>query len=73
MLLRSKNAVLLVFSARPTSRVYGWFALCRVQCILAAIFSRRRTFEAQCGLTAGLNLQAARGVVWKSSDIGLYK
>ena len=30
----SRNAVLLVFSTRPTLRVYGWFVLGRVQCIV---------------------------------------
>ena len=43
-----------------------------MQRILTTPFSRRRTVDAQCGLTAGLNCEAAHGAVWKSSDIGIY-
>ena len=43
-----------------------------MQRILATTFSRRRTFDAQCGLTAGLNCEAAHGTVWNPSDIGIY-
>ena len=67
-----RNAVLQVFTSLSTSRVYGWFVWGRVQRILATTFSRRRTFDAQCGLTAGLNCEAAHGAVWKLSDIGIY-
>ena len=50
----SGNAVLTVFSTRPTSRVYGWMVRLGSGAADRMLFSKRYTFDALCGLTVGL-------------------
>ena len=73
MQLWGRNPVLLVFSEDQLHVfMVGSSGVGCMQHILATMLSRRRTFDAQCGLTAGLNLEAAPDAVWKSSDIMIY-